>query len=422
MPKSFGVIFDGWSCDGEHYIGIFGTWVNISGGVVERLLSCGVQDIPDDDDAEDFGFTAADIGDYFHDVLVTRYKKSWEVIEFVCGDNASVNRLLATLIEQELEKTNISRNVPLIGCVNHKLNLGVQSLYAEDTDYYEVVNKVQALMVNLSTIKNRPKLATKTSLSPLKRNETRWGSVFVMLKRYVDLQPILPTCPFCPETKLKFLTTHETYLVTALLEILYKCERASIFLQTNDAHKVNLLSARVLFDQLITDIPELEHYLAADADIVHCPAFENAVVKLQRGQALSAADKIQLAIFKQPLIIAEETAGENLTFEQGLLRSVEATKRAAARGSLAEFRSTFHVSPTSNIVERLFSRAGLIMRPNRRQMDPSTLEMLLMLRLNKDMWGEKTVQDIIDNKKAAARERKRAQDAARELEKETDDA
>ena len=51
----------------------------------------------------------------------------------------------------------------------------------------------------------------------------------------------------------------------------------------------------------------------------------------------------------------------------------------------AEFKSTLHVSPTSNIVERTFSRAGIIMRPHRRLMDPSTIEMLLMLRLNKDM-------------------------------------
>ena len=47
----------------------------------------------------------------------------------------------------------------------------------------------------------------------------------------------------------------------------------------------------------------------------------------------------------------------------------------------------FHVSPTSNIVERLFSRCGLIMRPHRRLMDPSTLEMLVMLRFCRDLWS-----------------------------------
>ena len=36
-------------------------------------------------------------------------------------------------------------------------------------------------------------------------------------------------------------------------------------------------------------------------------------------------------------------------------------------------------------------------------MDPSTLEMLLMQRLNRDMWSEKTVQDVIDDEKVANR-------------------
>ena len=49
FPKTFGVIFDGWSCAGEHYIAIFATWVTKRGAVAERLLACGVQDLPDSD-------------------------------------------------------------------------------------------------------------------------------------------------------------------------------------------------------------------------------------------------------------------------------------------------------------------------------------------------------------------------------------
>ena len=54
-----------------------------------------------------------------------------------------------------------------------------------------------------------------------------------------------------------------------------------------------------------------------------------------------------------------------------------------------------HITPTSNIVERLFSRCGIIMRPHRRLMDPSTLEMLIMLRFNKDLWDSRDVDDIM---------------------------
>jgi hypothetical protein len=425
IPESFGVVFDGWSCDSEHYIGIFATWVNKSGGVIERLLSCSVQDVPnDDDEAEQFGFTAEDIGDVFFDVM-EKYNRSWEAIEFICGDNASVNRRLANLIENALRDQGIRRRVPLIGCDNHKLNLGVETLYAAGTIYHDVVNKVQSAMICLSSIKNAPRLRRKTNLAPMIRNATRWSSVFEMLKRYQDLHPNLDKCGFSDETKAKFLSIPETYLVTQLLEVLYQCHKTSIFLQTNDAHKVNLLSARVAKDKLIEQVPELEKYLAPNAEIVHSPAFESAVVKLQKGEPLSASDKVQLAIFKQADVVVNNVE-ENLTFEEEILRDVDATKRAAARGGMAEYRSTFHVSPTSNIVERLFSRAGLIMRPNRRQMDPSTLEMLLMLRLNKDMWSEGTLQDIIDKKKEVNRKRLLERDAEKlaanlEFEEEEDD-
>ena len=49
-----------------------------------------------------------------------------------------------------------------------------------------------------------------------------------------------------------------------------------------------------------------------------------------------------------------------------------------------------HIFPTSNIVERLFSRCGIIMRPHRRLME-NTLELLIMLQFNKDLWGAREV-------------------------------
>ena len=54
-----------------------------------------------------------------------------------------------------------------------------------------------------------------------------------------------------------------------------------------------------------------------------------------------------------------------------------------------------HIAPTSNIVERLFSRCGIKMRPHRRLMDPSTLEMLIMLRFNKDLWDARDGDEIM---------------------------
>ena len=50
---------------------------------------------------------------------------------------------------------------------------------------------------------------------------------------------------------------------------------------------------------------------------------------------------------------------------------------------------------TSCIVERLFSRAKLIMTPIRRSMDPSTLENILMLKFNSDLYRATDIFDKI---------------------------
>ena len=56
------------------------------------------------------------------------------------------------------------------------------------------------------------------------------------------------------------------------------------------------------------------------------------------------------------------------------------------------------LAPQTNIDLRimyLFSVAGIIMRPHRRQMDPWSLELLIMLRANKDMWNYGTLQKLL---------------------------
>ena len=164
-------------------------------------------------------------------------------------------------------KKGIRRCIPLIGCASHRINLAVQSLYCEGTHYLDAVEKVHTLMVTFGILKNRVRLAVKTQLSPIKHNETRWGSVFRMLKRYLELHPILPTCSFDKATREKFPSTRDHYLVNELVDMLYKCEKTSVFLQKQDALLVNLHSVRVAFDKLIVDIPDLEAYLGPKARI-----------------------------------------------------------------------------------------------------------------------------------------------------------
>ena len=63
------------------------------------------------------------------------------------------------------------------------------------------------------------------------------------------------------------------------------------------------------------------------------------------------------------------------------------------RISSSKYRSTSHVSPTTNVVERANSRAKLIMADRR-----DSMNMLMILKLNASLWpNESSIQEILDS-------------------------
>lgn len=124
---------------------------------------------------------------------------------------------------------------------------------------------------------------------------------------------------------------------------------------------------RAAFDTLIADYPVTRKHLAASADIVHDKLFESGVVKVLRGdeRALTNQEKHSLARFKVDAALPGVIEAEDY-MDKVLINGKRAKKTNYAPMS--------HISATSNFVERLFSRAKLVMTPQRRCMDPSTLE------------------------------------------------
>ena len=57
------------------------------------------------------------------------------------------------------------------------------------------------------------------------------------------------------------------------------------------------------------------------------------------------------------------------------------------------------ISPTSNVVERLFSLAKLVFSNVRRSLLPRNLEMILFLKTNRDLWDLELVAKVVNQKK-----------------------
>ena len=68
------------------------------------------------------------------------------------------------------------------------------------------------------------------------------------------------------------------------------------------------------------------------------------------------------------------------------------------------YRSVKHVFSTINIVERLFSRANIVLRDLRNRILPRHLEDMLYMQVNRHLWNEVTVQMIINRPQPAVQE------------------
>ena len=84
-------------------------------------------------------------------------------------------------------------------------------------------------MVEIGTLKNRMKLKAKTDKSPIKKNDTRWGSVFAMLKRYLEMYQDLPSCSFSRSTWSMFLSVEDHYVIEESVGVLYTSVKRPLF-------------------------------------------------------------------------------------------------------------------------------------------------------------------------------------------------
>ena len=117
--------FEGWECDGEHFLNLWVQWsreTDQGTSILKRMIACAVPDLPEEgneDEAADFGFAAEDIGDVLFFSL-QRYSRDFSSLLFLTGDNAAVNVRLANFITSTLRAQGNDVLVHLVGCANHR--------------------------------------------------------------------------------------------------------------------------------------------------------------------------------------------------------------------------------------------------------------------------------------------------------------
>ncbi|KAE9036222.1 hypothetical protein PR001_g8930 [Phytophthora rubi] len=271
----------------------------------------------------------------------------------------------------------------------------------------ELLDKLHKRMAKLNTIKNRHRLRELGGLMPVFNNATRWSSTFMMVHRYVESRSIIRSMEQLDEGLVDLLPTpREDVRLTDLHEHLKNFESVNKRLQTE--YGLTLADVRLLFDHVLENYPETSRYLAPDAAVVKYPAFENGIVKeLNKDIRLSRQERTALARLlrptKAPTVAAPEPSRESF--------ADAALNRGAGRNGTRSDQPPVDLSwvpATSNDVERLFSRAGLVFSSLRRAMAPTTLETILFLNYNRVWWDATAVAEAIEHtKRKAANARKK---------------
>lgn len=368
LPERFAIVFDGWSEDSTHFIAIFAVYIKeIEGKATKAQHLLAFTPLLDETDLSADSQSALIID------TLELYERNGSNIVCVIGDNCPTNKAVADKLK-----------VPLVGCASHRFNLAVNS-YLED--YESVLEKISRISTKLRTIKNSAYLRNKTPLRPVLRNSTRWSSTYLMVQRFFELKQFFD--PMNAELAGLMPSATELIRLQHLSEDMSKFQSITMQLQHEG---INMYDVRVLFDAVIEEYPDMSKYLSPTAEIVHSRHFETGLVKLIRDGdtcILSSSEKVAMAIFKIDSV-HNPSPQKELSFAERALKRVRLQKR--------NYVDVSFICPTSNVVERLFSTAKFVFSDLRRSLLPRNLEMILFLKLNRELWDLGLVSRVVNRK------------------------
>ena len=265
------------------------------------------------------------------------------------------------------------------------------------------------MMSKLKTIKGKALLARFTDYVALKANETRWNGNYRMVRRFITFKDELNLLiseggPIAREVAALMPTGIDILDINEIDVALTQFQSVSLLLQKADG-EINLDDVRVFFDKLIDDYGDhMTHHLAADADIVCSPVFESAVIKLLNDQPLTATEARAATCLEQQA--GEEAA--SVAEQEGVAENHEVAENhddyalkllSSSRKKRRITKKYIDVSllpVSSNVVERFFSQVKLNLTNLRNNLLPSTLEILMFLKMNRHLWGPLQVQKAMN--------------------------
>lgn len=418
-------IADAWSCAGIHYLAIYHQWPsrNNEGKVTvnKALLSC----------APFISETSFDAKNQAKSILATYelYGDPEELIVCMTMDNTNTNPATARFVA-----------CPMIAAKCHLLNLASRE-WLEDAFNGQLMNYLQvihAIMLRASTLKGRGKLKEFSPYIPEVQNKTRWTGYQDMARKYDkmhgaldktgdynnikddDVEEIEVQGVDDPEEgktmKVKpvllsgrSLQTFRNDMLPALLCLRhwFKIIQSEL-LTMKDARKAFDMAR--MNDKLKGHSPRFEARLLPSHDLIKWPDFENGIHKIQSGlsEDLTEDEKRSCEcllknrwrhIYKDDGDKEQEDQPHGPYSPTKFFKDLREERAPAGNCIVSQYITDLSwISPTTVIVERLFSKNRNVLTFNRRRSLPRVFEAIVFLKENIDYWDEKLVQEMVSGR------------------------
>ena len=370
IPDRFALVIDGWDSGEGHYVAIFATWpVDNKEGYDTAILAFSPLSNEEKADADEH----IDFINFTLDV----FSKTISNVVAIVGDNCAVNKSIAKKLD-----------VGFVGCASHRYNLAVCDIL-KDND--RIISLVREIMKKIRTGVNRAKLRRITHLSPIIDQETRWSSTYSMLLRYQQLKDHIKSLKV--SAILSILPNKKDSLqIDELTTRLAQHDSITKDLQKDDT---NISIARSLFDEAIEFCPEMAARLSERAQIVLQPEFESALIKIldNKCETMSDAERLSVESLKKRQSNPSQTDNDDDDDKLTLAQRARKRRKINEENTSSQYLDVRFIFPSSNIVERFFSKAGYVFDDHRKRLLPQHLEAQLFLHINDD-WGLNEINEI----------------------------
>eukprot|EP01038_Epipyxis_sp_PR26KG_P007280 gene7280-9922_t len=416
LPDKFGLLLDGWKGnDKVFYIGLYAVYyvVDLEKNNGEKLFRRVLLSIMPP-------IYESDHSAWSHSESIKStlewYGKTTECVLYVVSDNCATMRCM----------TRDHLLVPFIGCYAHKLNLAIKfwlgihiadksspayaSRSEDQKDRERLVSIVHDVCVaarNVLSSARQREVMGDDFVSIILDQETRWTSVFSMIKRFVRIEGDLWASRDRTVTS-KMPDNRDLAKIKELLKLLESLNKYMVKIQERD---INLADARGLFDSVLTAFPSMQNYLGDDAALIVDENFDNGVVKVLNGNQTSLTIAETEAIKRFKIVVPHpnniNAAADQADVDDGdLLNPNKVLEESRKRQKLGRNSSEVYdidamslIPATSCGAERLFSSCGIVQGKLHCAMTSKTFECRMILHQNDSYWKNERYQVVKPGKK-----------------------